>query len=565
MTGHYAYTPYIWPMLASPALLLVLAVYAWRHRPAPGARPFALQVLSILLWAVGAALELAAVDPATKIRWSMFQGVWLLPAVTAALWFALEYADLGRWLTRRTAALLAVPPVAALVLIVTSSRHELLCRGYSLEGQVHCILGPAARFLYGWGVVLAVASSLVFLWLFVRSPPHRWPAALCLCGHVAIRAGFILDTADANPVAPMNATILGSVLAATMYGVALLRFHMFELIPVARGTVFEQMREGVLVLDPQQRVVDMNPAAARILGPPAERARGRAAQDLLPSLPDVSVWPAGPEAPPPQVTLGDACAARHYELRLSRLEHRGGSPLGSLAVLHDVTDQREAQARMVEHQRALATLQERDRVARELHDGLGQVLGYAKMQAQAARERLARQEWRQADEHLAQLVAVAQDAHADVREYILGARAGGSAGAEFLPSLEDYLRRFRANYGIAATLEASPELAGRVLEPMVGAQLLRILQETLTNVRKHARARAVRIGLSVLDGRVEAVVQDDGDGFDPGRLETAEASTFGLGFMRERAHEVGGTVEVRAAPGEGTRVVITVPLQGRAS
>jgi signal transduction histidine kinase len=300
------------------------------------------------------------------------------------------------------------------------------------------------------------------------------------------------------------------------------------------------------------------------MGTAAERARGRVAQQLLPSLPDLGARPSEPKAPL-ELTLAESGGARHYELRLSMLEHRGGFLLGYLVVLRDVTDQREAQARTVEHQRALATLQERERVARELHDSLGQVLGYAKMQAQAARERLARREWRQADEHLDQLVSVAQDAHADVREYILGARAGSFPGSAFLPSLEDYLRRFRANYGIAATIEASPRLAGRVLEPMVGAQLLRIIQEALTNVRKHARAHAVHVGLSVTDGQAEAVVQDDGEGFDPERLGAAEATTFGLSFMRERAHEVGGSVEVRSVPGEGTRVVITVPLQGRPS
>jgi signal transduction histidine kinase len=272
-----------------------------------------------------------------------------------------------------------------------------------------------------------------------------------------------------------------------------------------------------------------------------------------------------PPEPPREITLGEGSGARQYELRLSMLEHRGGFLLGCLVVLHDVTEGREAQARLIEHQRALATLQERDRVARELHDSLGQVLGYAKMQAQAARERLARGEWREADEHLVQLAAVAQDAHADVREYILGARTAASAEGEFLPSLEDYLRRFQANYGICTSLEAPPDLVGRALEPMVGTQLLRIIQETLTNVRKHARARSVRIGLSVSDGKAEAVVQDDGDGFDASRLEAAEASTFGLRFMRERAEEVGGTVEVRSLPGEGTRVLITVPLQGRAT
>ncbi len=564
MTGQYAYSPYIWPMLASPAILLVLVFYAWRHRGVPAARPFALQVLSILLWSLGGTLEVVAVDPATKALWHALQGPWLLTAVTAALWFALEYANLGQWLSRRALALLATPPILAAVLLLTDSSHHLVCRADSPEGPLGCSFAPLGRVLLAYGLLLAVASSLVFLWLLVRSPLHRWPAALCLCGHAAIRVGFLLDTADASPLGPLHATILGSTFSAVMYALALVRFRMFELIPVARGTAFEQMPDGVLVLDRLQRIVDLNPAARRILGAAAERARGRFARDLLPSLPDLVARPAEPEAPT-EITLGAGSGARQYELRLSMLEHRGGFLLGCLVVLHDVTERREAHARLVEQQRALATLQERDRVARELHDSLGQVLGYAKMQAQAARERLTRGEWREADEHLAQLAAVAQDAHADVREYILGARTGASAEAEFLPSLEDYLRRFQANYGICTSLEAPPDLAGRALEPMVGTQLLRIIQETLTNVRKHARARAVRVRLSVCDGKAQAVVQDDGHGFDAAPLEAAEASTFGLRFMRERAEEVGGSVEVRSVPGEGTRVLITMPLQGRAT
>ncbi len=98
---------------------------------------------------------------------------------------------------------------------------------------------------------------------------------------------------------------------------------------------------------------------------------------------------------------------------------------------------------------------------------------------------------------------------------------------------------------------------------MAATQLLRILQETLTNVRKHARARAVRISLSLCDGHARAVVEDDGRGIEPKRLEAAEANTFGLRFMRERASEVGGTVEVGPVPAGGTRVVISVPLRGR--
>ena len=308
-----------------------------------------------------------------------------------------------------------------------------------LQGDVRCVIGRAGWILAAYGFALAVASSLVFLWLFVRSPRHRWPAALCLCGHVVVRVSYLFDTVYANPVAPMHATILGSVFTAATYAVAVLGFRLFELIPVARWTLIEQMREGVLVLDPDRRIVDLNPAAERILGVPSPAARRPGRRDLLPSLSDASRGPTTARPGAAEIRLGAGSTRREYVPQISALRHRGGFRLGYLIVLHDVTDQREAQARNVEGQRALATLQERDRVARELHDSLGQVIGYVKMQAQAARELLARQQWHQADQHLAQLVAVAQDAHADVREYVLGARSDGSGG-ERVPAVAGGLR-----------------------------------------------------------------------------------------------------------------------------
>ncbi len=92
-----------------------------------------------------------------------------------------------------------------------------------------------------------------------------WPAA----------RGYLIDGTDANPFAPMDATMLGGTFTAAMYAVALVHFRMFELVPVARWTLVEQMTDGVVVLDSAQRVVDLNPAAERILGSPGERTRGR--------------------------------------------------------------------------------------------------------------------------------------------------------------------------------------------------------------------------------------------------------------------------------------------------
>jgi signal transduction histidine kinase len=262
-----------------------------------------------------------------------------------------------------------------------------------------------------------------------------------------------------------------------------------------------------------------------------------------------------------EISLGIGPEIRFYQLEASSLNDWRGWEVGCLLLLHDVSGQKHVQAQLLDQQRALATLQERDRVARELHDSLGQVLGYVKMQAQAARGLLARNQPAEADTYLTQLVAVVQDAHADVREYILGAQTGTSTEAGFLPALDQYLRRFSENYGIATELSAPPELSDGAFEPMVAAQLLRIIQEALTNVRKHARAHCVQVNLSCNDGHAEAIVQDDGAGFDPEVLGTAEGQRFGLRFMQERAAGVGGRVEIHSVSGEGTRVVICVPLR----
>jgi signal transduction histidine kinase len=552
MNWGYQYTPYIWPAIASVVFLAVLAIYGWRRRSVPGAVQFAVLMFCGMLWALGSALELASKDLAAKILWAEYQSAWQVPTVTAGLWFALEYADLRRWLIRRNFVLATVPPILWLLLTLTNPIHHLLWSAFSFEGTVHLVYNAAAWILLGYATLLALTTVLVFAWLFWRSPLHRLPVALCLCGQVVVRAVYFLEKAGAIPVMPVDPFILTFNFTAAMYTLALFRFRLFNLIPIARGTVIDQMREGMMVLDGEQRIMDLNPAAERILGVPAARARGGLLADLLPGR------ALGEQS---EITLGTGEATRHFAIHHSALNDRRGLPVGDLVLLDDVTRQKHAQLQLLEQQRALATLQERDRIARELHDSLGQVLGYVKMQAQAARQLLARDRVPEADGLLAGLVAAAQEAHADVRGYILGARSGMPAGSPFVPALEEFLRRFSEAYGIAAKLSVEPGFTGEIFEPMVEAQLSRIIQETLTNVRKHARASQVSVRLVITDDCAEATVQDDGAGFDPETVKAAKGQRFGLLFMRERAHEVGGTVDVRSAPGEGAKVVIRVPVR----
>lgn len=208
---------------------------------------------------------------------------------------------------------------------------------------------------------------------------------------------------------------------------------------------------------------------------------------------------------------------------------------------------------------SLAALEERERIAREMHDGLGQVLGYVNTKAQAVRELVAAGRADAAKAQLDQLAGAAQELYADVREAILGLRTEVGGGRGLIPALREYLDHYAAQSGLAVDLDVPQD--DLHLEPAVEIQLLRIIQEALTNVRKHARASRVAVHITPNGREVRIEVADDGRGVstapDPSLFRAPPQ--FGLQTMRERAEAVGGTFRLETGQRAGTRVVVTVP------
>lgn len=120
----------IWPYLAAGALLAALAAYSWRRRSVPGARYFTMACLFATLWVAGAAGESLAADVLTMLAWFKFQALWQLSTATAMTCFVLDYVCPGRWLARRTTLLLSLPPLAAMILVLTSDSNAS-CRSRS--------------------------------------------------------------------------------------------------------------------------------------------------------------------------------------------------------------------------------------------------------------------------------------------------------------------------------------------------------------------------------------------------------------------------------------------------
>ena len=208
------------------------------------------------------------------------------------------------------------------------------------------------------------------------------------------------------------------------------------------------------------------------------------------------------------------------------------------------------------------TLAERERIARELHDNMGQLLGYVNTKAMAVRLFIEKGQMDFAIENLAQLEEAAQGLSVDVRKAILDLKTSGSGhlSGSLLDSLEEYITQFNRLSNLYVELEVCPEVDLIELSTEIKLQLLRIVQEALNNIRKHAQATQVSVTLDCDEELLELRITDNGCGFDLSAVEAQKLPRFGLGSMRERAASIGGTFYLETSPGTGTTVFVSKPI-----
>jgi signal transduction histidine kinase len=572
MVSNYAFTPNIWPSIITVLLLIALAIYGGRRRAVPGALPFMVSCLFAALWAAGLLMEYAALEFTTRAAWIQFEMSWQLPILIAVTCFFLDYAWPGRWLTRRNLAMLSIPALIFALLMLTNDLHHLVWSSFEF--------GPVTlrrlTFL-GWtGVayafVLTVLSIVVLAWLFLHSPQHRWPVVIMLAGLVVGRTVYFLDKAEFIR-AVLPAGMFGMAFEFLMYAIALFGFRIFDPISLARQTVVAQMSDGMLVLDSLGQVSSLNPAAQAILEVPGKQLQGRPIRELLPD----QAMLAGDLLPGRvEICLPGGQKNRYYQMEISPLNDWRGSEIGHLLLLHDVTGQKQAQAQIIEQQRALAMLQEREQLARELHDSIGQILGYAGFQLETVHHHIASgqtalaagqpsqssSQLAVAESQLTRLIDIIAEAHADLREVILNLRVAPSGQQPFFAALQHYVDSFSQNYSLQARLTVAPGASEENLLDMAAQmQVFRIIQEALSNARKHAGASRVQVDFERQDGCLRVCIQDDGQGFDVAQALNAGSSHLGLRFMRERAESIGGSLRVNSTVGAGACVELELPVE----
>lgn len=241
---------------------------------------------------------------------------------------------------------------------------------------------------------------------------------------------------------------------------------------------------------------------------------------------------------------------------ISTFANQAAIALENAQLLSSLTEQRE-QLRALGARLAEIAEEERRRLARELHDRVGQNLTALSVNIGVARSLLPPETAPQVIPRLDDSIALLEETAERIRDVMGELRPPTLDEYGLLATLRWYCQRFRERTGLAVTVQGEETMPR--LPSAVETALFRIAQEALTNVARHAQASRVTVSLEPVDGGARLTIADDGVGFDPAApRRPGEPPSWGLLTMRERAEAVGGRLKVESAPGKGTQVVVEV-------
>jgi len=556
-----SFVPQIWSHIVAALVAVLLAGYMWPRRSVRCGIPFLVCQLVLFLLFL---LQILVISIDSLPHRISFYQIWSVLAIwgsLAALWFAVCCAGLMRRMSRTAWASISLPLLLFSGLILTNATHGWVWTEFRYDSMLQSTLGPAgqAGMLYA-GVVASISVVILIMrWKRTRGA-LRWQAALLIPGLGMIGTGLATEVVRTSALTRNGASAVFATAGLLVVAVALFKSQRLDLAPIARHAMVEQTGHGVLVLDEKLRVVDLNPAAQRFLGATSWKVIGQDVHAALSAWPDILRVVADPSITLTEITIDRGLAERIFEVSVSPLPDPMGICMGRLILWLDVTENKAAQAQVDRQRSALAALAERERIGRELHDGLAQVFGYIKVQAQASLDAFERDRPETAKAGLGSILIVAQEAHDEIREFLLSARPAAQAGTNFWGVVTDFVERYRTIFGLNIDLSMPEGVREASLDPLVQVQLLRIVAESLGNVRKHSGVSRARLDFARKDAWLQVTVHDDGVGFDPSVVPGADKGRYGLCFMRERAATVGGWLDVISEPGQGTTVCVQVPV-----
>jgi PAS domain S-box-containing protein len=335
----FEFSFYIIPLILGTLVSLLVAGYAWTHRAAPSAVALTLLSLMIALWSFGYAIEIGAPDLATMVLWGKIQYVGIATAPLFWLFFAYNHAHPGKRLSHAWMLSLAAVPATTIALIMTTEIHGLIWDGVEVaRGENFSAIGVVSRGWWFWlhfaysYLLLAAGTFILVRMLWRIRGMYRGQMVVLIISVLAPWVGNILYfVVGVNPdPTPFAFSITVAGLLWAIFG-----FRLVDVAPLARDLIVEGMRDGMIALDMNAKVADINPAAARMIGLSVRDVIGQPIADALAPWPDLLERFEGVTDGDGEIVVGQGEAARHYLVRIAPLSDTRGNPIGRLINLRE--------------------------------------------------------------------------------------------------------------------------------------------------------------------------------------------------------------------------------------
>ena len=386
------YILYLSSLILSTILATALAIYFWRHRHLTGATPAAWMMLAAGIFAFGYLLQLISTELSGQIFATNIQYVGIVALPVAWFAFSLRYTGHDKWLTSRALLLLAIIPSVTAILAWTNSFHGLMWHGRHLESSGPFVVIAKTYGLWFWvhtsySYVLIILGMVALVQRLFRTPRLYREQSIALMISVVVPLGWnVVYVFNLAPLYRIDLTPSAFTVSGLALAWGLFRLRLFDIIPIAREMVIEGMSDGIIVLDTQSRLVDMNLNAERIIGYPMSKAIGQSIEHVLSAQPKLVELLHDFMDEPSEVVIETGGMQHYYQVNISTLYDRHGRLRGRLIILHDVTEYKLIEARRKElEDRAhlvsrMSTVGEMAAgIAHEINNPLATVIGYASL------------------------------------------------------------------------------------------------------------------------------------------------------------------------------------------
>lgn len=549
---------------------------SWQRRKSSSGLYFALGMLGVTFWTLTGALDYGAVPISLKVFFAKLEYTSYNFALVFFALFMLSYVGYGDWLKTVPAKIFfSFIPLSNILLAWTNDWHGWLWSGFALSrfGDNTIIFehGPG----YLWAAItgyLMIMIIIVPLWQASRkgSEFSRRQARLLFFASLIPVIGNLSYLIEAPQFRGIDWTSITFSISSLLFLMALYGTRLLDLVPIARDKLVAGLSDGMIVLDMQDRIIEINQVAADMVQFPSQRLIGKELAEVIPLPQSLSEYSIEGDIRT-EFEIGNP-RRRYFDVLISPLNEGHKKVVGRLIIFRDITERKqaaadlerrfleiqdlhrnlqEAQEQLVEQQRALATVEERQRLGRDMHDSVNQSIHSLMLFSETLIALLKRDQTEKAIDVAERIHESGKQALKEIRLLLYETQSVlGNGNADLVSALENRLDMVERRVGIKA--EIICESASMDYCPSEWKEnLYWIIMEALNNSLKHAKARGVKVIVCCTEKHLRVEVKDDGIGFDTSHVRSGG---FGMRTMRERSEILGGELGVQSSLGNGTCV-----------